>query len=65
MSDGEIVRITTGISSVNGYSATLDGPARAEWDAMSACERQDYLDAVTETTVSSAVDAWTYVEGEE
>lgn len=59
----ECIRINTGVAQTLGFSETIEGPERAEWDAMHPLERAEYLNNVAHTTLSQ-VDAWATVVDE-
>jgi hypothetical protein len=61
----EPVKIKVGIEVKNSHEYVTDGPPRSEWDAMSADERQAYLDGLAQQEIADEVNAYAYVEGED
>jgi hypothetical protein len=64
----DMIRIKTGIS-VNWVAGStredfIEIP-RAEWEAKTEAEREDYLNDVTSTLIANGVDVWAYVEEDE
>ncbi len=61
----DVVRIRVGIavSYIAGSKREdiMEVP-RAEWDAMTEKERQDYLEGLAQDEIDNAVDAWAVVE---
>lgn len=66
MSDDKPIKIRTGLSvrhAANAdYNETIEGPPRSAWNAMDADQREAYLDAVAETTLSNQISAYAVVD---
>jgi hypothetical protein len=64
----DMIRIKTGIS-VNWVAGSTREDSieipRAEWEAKTEAEREDYLNDVTSTLIANGVDVWAYAEEDE
>jgi hypothetical protein len=63
----DVIRIKTGVSMRSIANSTQEDVIeveRAKWDAMSADEREQYLDEIAQTVLSNEVEAWAYVDEE-
>ena len=64
---GDVIRIKIGMSVnyvANSTREYTDEVPRAEWEAMTEKQREDYLQDSIDTEVSNHVDCWAYVEDE-
>jgi hypothetical protein len=65
---GDVVRIKTGVemTSVSGSARedVVEIP-RADWDAMTAAEREAELDSIARSTFENEVNVWAFVDGED
>jgi hypothetical protein len=47
------------------YEDVIEGPPRAEWEAMTEAEREKYLDETAQVVLSNQVNVYAYVDDEE
>ena len=64
----DMIRIKTGISANWIAGSTRENfieIPRAEWEAMTGEERENYLDDVAQTLIENGIEAWACVEEDE